>query len=194
MVVPSGGAGGAPSAPQVDRSEVIKSNLNPVFAKIFTVDYYFEEVQKLRFEVYDSHGHAGVGTHDDDFLGGMECTVGQVSPPLGPPAHWWDDVPSPSPSFFADRGAEAGDEAAVPQIWEIRREIHHHGERPGWAAGGGTPVTLLPSRPYIQLPHASQVDWGPPGSCYPPWGSPQCQEARGGWEGRRAGGQHHARC
>lgn len=71
---------------QVDRSEVIKSNLNPVFAKIFTVDYYFEEVQKLRFEVYDSHGHAGVGTHDDDFLGGMECTVGQVSwqpPPQG---------------------------------------------------------------------------------------------------------------
>lgn len=65
---------------QVDRSEIIKSNLNPVFAKIFTVDYYFEEVQKLRFEVYDSHGHAGVGTHDDDFLGGMECTVGQVSP------------------------------------------------------------------------------------------------------------------
>ncbi|KAI1235628.1 hypothetical protein IHE44_0002511 [Lamprotornis superbus] len=64
---------------EVDRSEVIKSNLNPVFAKIFTVDYYFEEVQKLRFEVYDSHGQAGVGTHDDDFLGGMECTVGQVS-------------------------------------------------------------------------------------------------------------------
>ena len=73
---------------QVDRSEVIKSNLNPVFAKIFMVDYYFEEVQKLRFEVYDSHGHAGVGTHDDDFLGGMECTVGQVSPhpPPGTPA------------------------------------------------------------------------------------------------------------
>ncbi|NWX93649.1 CPNE7 protein, partial [Nothoprocta pentlandii] len=63
---------------EVDRSEVIRSNLNPVFAKIFTVDYYFEEVQKLRFEVYDSHGHAGVGAHDDDFLGGMECTVGQI--------------------------------------------------------------------------------------------------------------------
>ncbi|NWH28614.1 CPNE7 protein, partial [Grus americana] len=78
--------GSGPAAPppsqapavQVDRSEVIKSNLNPVFAKIFTVDYYFEEVQKLRFEVYDSHGHASVGTHDDDFLGGMECTVGQI--------------------------------------------------------------------------------------------------------------------
>ncbi|XP_058011108.1 copine-7 isoform X5 [Ahaetulla prasina] len=63
---------------QVDRSEVIRSNLNPVFAKVFMVDYYFEEVQKLRFEVYDIHGHGGLGTHDDDFLGGMECTVGQI--------------------------------------------------------------------------------------------------------------------
>ncbi|XP_013930634.1 PREDICTED: copine-7-like, partial [Thamnophis sirtalis] len=63
---------------EVERSEVIRSNLNPVFAKVFTVDYYFEEVQKLRFEVYDIHGHGGPGTHDDDFLGGMECTVGQI--------------------------------------------------------------------------------------------------------------------
>ncbi|KAL7979698.1 hypothetical protein Chor_004856 [Crotalus horridus] len=64
---------------QVDRSEVIKSSLNPVFAKVFMVDYYFEEVQKLRFEVYDIHGHgSSTGTHDDDFLGGMECTVGQI--------------------------------------------------------------------------------------------------------------------
>uniref|UniRef100_A0A8D2J6G2 C2 domain-containing protein n=1 Tax=Varanus komodoensis TaxID=61221 RepID=A0A8D2J6G2_VARKO len=63
---------------EVDRSEVIRSNLNPVFAKVFMVDYYFEEVQKLRFEVYDIHGHSSIGTHDDDFLGGMECTVGQV--------------------------------------------------------------------------------------------------------------------
>lgn len=74
---------------------MIKSNLNPVFAKIFTVDYYFEEVQKLRFEVYDSHGQAGVGTHDDDFLGGMECTVGQVS--LGTPTQGpHDGVLSPT--------------------------------------------------------------------------------------------------
>ncbi|NWT04327.1 CPNE7 protein, partial [Mionectes macconnelli] len=85
---------------EVDRSEVIKSNLNPVFAKIFTVDYYFEEVQKLRFEVYDSHGHTGVGTHDDDFLGGMECTVGQVSlgvTPLRGPPPW---CPLPNPGFL----------------------------------------------------------------------------------------------
>lgn len=87
---------------QVDRSEVIRSNLNPVFAKIFTVDYYFEEVQKLRFEVYDSHGHAGVGTHDDDdFLGGMECTVGQVSPCPLAPGTATGGVPSPSPPWLS---------------------------------------------------------------------------------------------
>lgn len=63
---------------QLDRTEVIKSNLHPVFAKVFTLDYYFEEVQKLRFEVYDIHGTHSIGTRDDDFLGGVECTLGQV--------------------------------------------------------------------------------------------------------------------
>lgn len=63
---------------QFDRTEVIKSNLHPVFAKVFSLDYYFEEVQKLRFEVYDIHGTHSIGTRDDDFLGGVECTLGQV--------------------------------------------------------------------------------------------------------------------
>lgn len=64
--------------PQLDRTEVIKSNLHPLFGKVFCLDYYFEEVQKLRFEVYDIHGTHSIGTRDDDFLGGMECTLGQV--------------------------------------------------------------------------------------------------------------------
>lgn len=64
---------------QVDRTEVVKSSLHPVFSKVFTIDYYFEEVQKLRFEVYDTHGPSGLSCQDDDFLGGMECTLGQVS-------------------------------------------------------------------------------------------------------------------
>ncbi|XP_028608877.1 copine-7 isoform X2 [Grammomys surdaster] len=62
---------------QVDRTEVVKSSLHPVFSKVFTIDYYFEEVQKLRFEVYDTHGPSGLSCQDDDFLGGMECTLGQ---------------------------------------------------------------------------------------------------------------------
>ncbi|MBN3270930.1 CPNE7 protein, partial [Polyodon spathula] len=67
---------------EIDRTEVIKSNLHPVFSKVFTLDYYFEEVQKLRFEVYDIHGQCAIGTRDDDFLGGMECTVGQTDAEL----------------------------------------------------------------------------------------------------------------
>ncbi|KAJ7986106.1 hypothetical protein DPEC_G00347360 [Dallia pectoralis] len=63
---------------EFDRTEVIKSTLHPVFAKVFTLDYYFEEVQKLRFEVYDIHGTHSIGARDDDFLGGVECTLGQI--------------------------------------------------------------------------------------------------------------------
>uniref|UniRef100_A0A2K6BHT6 Copine 7 n=1 Tax=Macaca nemestrina TaxID=9545 RepID=A0A2K6BHT6_MACNE len=63
---------------QVGRTEVVRSSLHPVFSKVFTVDYYFEEVQRLRFEVYDTHGPSGFSCQEDDFLGGMECTLGQV--------------------------------------------------------------------------------------------------------------------
>nr|XP_027789117.1 copine-7 isoform X1 [Marmota flaviventris] len=62
---------------QVGRTEVVRSSLHPVFSKVFTVDYYFEEVQRLRFEVYDTHGPSGLSSQDD-FLGGMECTLGQI--------------------------------------------------------------------------------------------------------------------
>ncbi|XP_070254465.1 copine-7 isoform X4 [Myotis yumanensis] len=63
---------------QVDRTEVVRSCLHPTFSKVFTLDYYFEEAQKLRFEVYDSHGPGSLSCQDDDFLGGMECTLGQI--------------------------------------------------------------------------------------------------------------------
>uniref|UniRef100_A0A803YEA3 Copine 4 n=1 Tax=Meleagris gallopavo TaxID=9103 RepID=A0A803YEA3_MELGA len=62
---------------QVDRTEVIRTCINPVFSKLFTVDFYFEEVQRLRFEVHDiSSNHNGL--KEADFLGGMECTLGQI--------------------------------------------------------------------------------------------------------------------
>uniref|UniRef100_A0A8C5PWF8 Copine 4 n=1 Tax=Leptobrachium leishanense TaxID=445787 RepID=A0A8C5PWF8_9ANUR len=62
---------------EVDRTEVIRTCINPIFSKIFTVDFYFEEVQRLRFEVHDiSSNHNGL--KDADFLGGMECTLGQI--------------------------------------------------------------------------------------------------------------------
>ncbi|XP_048850360.1 copine-4 isoform X2 [Brienomyrus brachyistius] len=62
---------------EVDRTEVIRSSINPVFSKVFTVDYYFEEVQRLRYELHDiSNSHNGL--KEADFLGAMECTLGQI--------------------------------------------------------------------------------------------------------------------
>ncbi|XP_072268421.1 copine-4 [Pyxicephalus adspersus] len=62
---------------EVDRTEIIRTCINPIFSKVFTVDFYFEEVQRLRFEVHDiSSNHNGL--KDADFLGGMECTLGQI--------------------------------------------------------------------------------------------------------------------
>ncbi|KAJ8047937.1 Copine-8 [Holothuria leucospilota] len=44
---------GSESYREVGRTEVISNNLNPKFVKKFLVDYFFEEVQHLKFEVYD---------------------------------------------------------------------------------------------------------------------------------------------
>ena len=61
----------------MDRTEIIRSSINPVFSKVILVDFYFEEVQRLRFELHDiSSAHNGL--RDTDFLGAMECTLGQV--------------------------------------------------------------------------------------------------------------------
>ncbi|XP_013888572.1 copine-4 [Austrofundulus limnaeus] len=62
---------------EVDRTEVIRSCVNPTYSKVFTLDFYFEEVQRLRFELYDiNSGHNGL--KEVDFLGSVECTLGQI--------------------------------------------------------------------------------------------------------------------
>lgn len=63
---------------QFARTEMILNCLNPKFAKKFVLDYYFEMVQKLKFCVYDIDNNT-YDLSDDDFLGELECTLGQVS-------------------------------------------------------------------------------------------------------------------
>lgn len=62
---------------QIGRTERIMNCLNPKFSKTFVIDYYFEMVQKLRFEIYDIDSDA-CSVQDADFLGELECTLGQV--------------------------------------------------------------------------------------------------------------------
>ncbi|XP_071823633.1 copine-3-like isoform X6 [Apostichopus japonicus] len=62
---------------EVDRTERIKNNQNPTFTKGVIMEYHFEEVQKVKFSVYDIDNNTK-DLRDDDFLGETECTVGQL--------------------------------------------------------------------------------------------------------------------
>ncbi|XP_064632311.1 copine-8-like isoform X2 [Lineus longissimus] len=59
------------------RTEIIWDNLNPVFIKKFVMDYFFEESQKLKFEVYDVDSKSR-DLRNHDFLGSTECTLGEI--------------------------------------------------------------------------------------------------------------------
>uniref|UniRef100_A0A674MIT6 Copine III n=1 Tax=Takifugu rubripes TaxID=31033 RepID=A0A674MIT6_TAKRU len=62
---------------EIGRTEKIQNCLNPKFAKKFLIDYYFEMVQKLKFGIYDIDNKT-IDLSDDDFLGELECTLGQI--------------------------------------------------------------------------------------------------------------------
>ncbi|XP_011487055.1 copine-3 isoform X2 [Oryzias latipes] len=62
---------------EIGRTEKIQNCLNPTFSKSITLDYYFEMVQKLRFEVYDIDSE-DCSLQTADFLGQLECTLGQI--------------------------------------------------------------------------------------------------------------------
>uniref|UniRef100_A0A3B1KK76 Copine-3 n=1 Tax=Astyanax mexicanus TaxID=7994 RepID=A0A3B1KK76_ASTMX len=62
---------------EVDRTERVKNCQDPEFSKRLCVDYHFEKVQKLKLGVYDIDNKS-VDLKDDDYLGGFECTLGQI--------------------------------------------------------------------------------------------------------------------
>ncbi|XP_057680005.1 copine-3 isoform X1 [Corythoichthys intestinalis] len=62
---------------ELARTEKVQNCLCPKFAKKFVIDYYFEMVQKLKFGIYDIDNKT-IDLSDDDFLGELECTLGQV--------------------------------------------------------------------------------------------------------------------
>ena len=62
---------------QIGRTERIDDNLNPKFQKQITIDYHFEEVQRLAFYLFDIDDKDN-DVSKADFLGKCECTLGQV--------------------------------------------------------------------------------------------------------------------
>ncbi|XP_037131036.1 copine-5 isoform X2 [Syngnathus acus] len=64
------------------RTEVIDNTLNPDFVRKYILDYFFEEKQNLRFDVFDIDSRSpDLAKHD--FLGQVYCTLGEI---VGSPA------------------------------------------------------------------------------------------------------------
>ncbi|KAK2496935.1 hypothetical protein MC885_019119 [Smutsia gigantea] len=74
----SGGRPGADSPPptQFGRTEVIDNTLNPDFVRKFVLDYFFEEKQNLRFDVYNVDSKTNISK--PDFLGQAFLALGEV--------------------------------------------------------------------------------------------------------------------
>lgn len=62
---------------ELGRTETLDNQLNPDFATKFTVTYYFEELQSIKFEIYDVDS-ASRNLKDHDFIGSLECTLGEL--------------------------------------------------------------------------------------------------------------------
>ncbi|XP_059800771.1 copine-9-like isoform X1 [Hypanus sabinus] len=59
------------------RTEVIENTLNPDFVRKFVLDYFFEEKQNLRFDVYSVDSRStNISKHD--FLGQIFVTLGEI--------------------------------------------------------------------------------------------------------------------
>ncbi|XP_002732170.1 copine-8-like, partial [Saccoglossus kowalevskii] len=59
------------------RTEVIWDNLNPDFVTKFVLDYFFEERQELKFELYDVDSKSK-DLRKHDFLGAATCALGAI--------------------------------------------------------------------------------------------------------------------
>jgi hypothetical protein len=55
------------------QTEQIMDSLNPDFRSFFTLEYYFEKVQRVKFKMIDGDGHG-----DYDTIGYCETTIGKI--------------------------------------------------------------------------------------------------------------------
>jgi hypothetical protein len=62
---------------EIGRTETIKNSQDPIFSKSFQFEYFFEQVQRLRIEVFDRDSDSEQ-LKDHDFLGMIEITLGQL--------------------------------------------------------------------------------------------------------------------
>ena len=59
------------------RTEQIHNSLNPEFSKKIVIGYHFENLQKLKFKIFDIDSKS-TALDKHDFLGEVECSLGQI--------------------------------------------------------------------------------------------------------------------
>ncbi|KAH9503443.1 Copine-3 [Bulinus truncatus] len=94
---------------EIGRTENVKNCLDPRFATPITVNYYFEEVQKIKIAIYDVDNKTYT-LSDDDFLGQVECTLGQLV----------SNTPYTKPLMMKDGNAKAGHGQMTVRAEEIK--------------------------------------------------------------------------
>lgn len=101
---------------QYDRTETAINNLNPAFSKKFVLDYHFEEVQKLKFALFDQD-KSSTQLDEHDFLGQFSCSLGVVSRGPSRGAGWGGAGPRPqaSPSNLGQGSPLQEAAASFPQ-------------------------------------------------------------------------------
>ncbi|KAF1323475.1 Copine-like protein, partial [Globisporangium splendens] len=67
---------------EIGRTETVVNTADPTFTKAFHIDFFFEEVQRLRIEVFDRDSPSNK-LSDHDFLGCVELTMGQLMSSTG---------------------------------------------------------------------------------------------------------------
>ena len=67
---------------ELGRTETVPNAHNAAFNKAFVVDYYFDEIQSLKAEVYDRDSESE-NLSEHDFLGCVEFTLGHVMGSVG---------------------------------------------------------------------------------------------------------------
>uniref|UniRef100_A0A3Q3GVH5 Copine-3 n=1 Tax=Labrus bergylta TaxID=56723 RepID=A0A3Q3GVH5_9LABR len=68
---------GGDSWTELGRTERLMNSSSPSFSQRLRIDYHFETVQNLKLGVYDID-NSSTDLGDDDYLGGVELTLGQI--------------------------------------------------------------------------------------------------------------------
>jgi hypothetical protein len=63
---------------EIARTERIDNNLNPEFATKIPLDFFFEEQQGVKFEIYDVDDENTRDLSKQEFLGVLETTLGEI--------------------------------------------------------------------------------------------------------------------